>query len=209
MPRPTSGGATAVGSKTVLQSRGALASPESLGHARQGMNAEAHRLLRSRSETQTVAQEHREHRATELLSRELTRDFRSEPPARPSTAAPASPEPSRPMESVDALTGAREVRVGGASGGTPAPATPDPELKVRSALELIERIEVFVRSQRPALRMSLGGALDATVEVERTGPREVALRLQGRRGPVPEGELSRIRDALEARGLRLRALLSG
>jgi hypothetical protein len=76
-------------------------------------------------------------------------------------------------------------------------------------MELIERIEVFVRSQRPALKMSLGGALDATVEVERTGPREVSLRIQGRRGPVPSEELARIRGALEAKGLRLRSLQAG
>ncbi|MFP2911240.1 hypothetical protein ACLESD_40685 [Pyxidicoccus sp. 3LFB2] len=44
------------------------------------------------------------------------------------------------------------------------------------------------------------------MEVERTGPREVALRIQGRRGPLPTEELSRLRDALEARGLRLRSL---
>jgi hypothetical protein len=54
--------------------------------------------------------------------------------------------------------------------------------------------------------MSLGSPLSATVEVERTAPREVALRIQGRQGPLAQEELARIRDALEARGLRLRSL---
>ncbi|HEX8700995.1 MAG TPA: hypothetical protein VF815_19270, partial [Myxococcaceae bacterium] len=89
------------------------------------------------------------------------------------------------------------------AGGETAPA-----VRAEAALELIERIEVFVKSQRPALSLSLRGTLDATVELERTGPREVAVRLQGRKGPVPVEELARLRDALEARGLRLSALRS-
>jgi hypothetical protein len=67
-----------------------------------------------------------------------------------------------------------------------------------------------VKSQRPALSLSLRGALDATVEVERTGPREVALRIiQGRNGPLPSEDVARLREALEARGLRLRSLRAG
>ncbi len=85
--------------------------------------------------------------------------------------------------------------------------TPSPELRVQAALELIEQIEVFVKSQRPALAMQLGGALDATVEVERTGAREVALRIQGRRGRLLQKDLMRIRDALAERGLKLSAFL--
>ena len=54
--------------------------------------------------------------------------------------------------------------------------------------------------------MSLGSPMSAMVEVERTGPREVALRIQGRHGPLAQEDLARIRDALGARGLRLRSL---
>jgi hypothetical protein len=82
----------------------------------------------------------------------------------------------------------------------------NPEVRVQAALELIEQIEVFVKSQRPALAMRLGGALDATVEVERTGEREVSLRIQGRRGRIPPQDLARIREELAARGLKLSAL---
>jgi hypothetical protein len=56
--------------------------------------------------------------------------------------------------------------------------------------------------------MSVGWPLPATVEVERTAPREVALRIQGKHGPLAHEDLARIRDALEARGLRLRSLRS-
>jgi hypothetical protein len=81
-------------------------------------------------------------------------------------------------------------------------------LKVQATLHLIEKIELFVQLQRPALRMSVGWPLPATVEVERTAPREVALRIQGKHGPLAHEDLARIRDALEARGLRLRSLRS-
>jgi hypothetical protein len=54
--------------------------------------------------------------------------------------------------------------------------------------------------------MSLDSPLSAMVEVERTAPREVALRNQGRHGPLAHEDLARIRDAMEARGLRLRSL---
>jgi hypothetical protein len=76
------------------------------------------------------------------------------------------------------------------------------------ALALIEKIDVFMKSQRPALSLRLGGALEATVEVERTGSREVALRIQGHRGPVAPGQLEHIREALASRGLRLSRLLA-
>jgi len=212
-PASLQGGLTAVSAgKVVVQSRAALASPENLGQVRQGMHVEAQRLQYTRTEAQSVAREHHEHRVTELVARELARDFRAEAPREP--AAPRSPpppssEPTRASQVGD-VASAGEPRVGGTpSASTPPPEAPDAQLKAKAAVELIERIEVFVKSQRPALKMSLGGALDATVEVERTGPREVALRIQGRRGPVPSEELSRIRDALEAKGLRLRTLQAG
>ncbi len=197
--------------KVIVQSRGALAAPENLGRVRQGMHVEVQRLHHTRTEAQSIAREHTEHRVTELIARELVRDLRAEPGN--AAGAPRSPTlpPSEPARAshTGALAPAGEPRLGGVSPGTPPPEAPDAQLKAKAALELIERIEVFVKSQRPALKLSLGGALDATVEVERTGPREVALRIQGRHGPVPSEELSRIRDALEARGLRLRTLLAG
>ena len=87
-----------------------------------------------------------------------------------------------------------------------SPEAPDTQAKVQATLQLIEKIELLVQTQRPALRMSLGSPLSAMVEVERTAPREVALRIQGRHGLLAPEDLARIRDALEARGLRLRSL---
>ena len=201
-----SGLVTARASGPVLATaRGALASAENLGKTRQAMHTEAQRLGTVRSEASTQAQERTEHRLTDLIKRELAREA---PPTEARTASvTAAPDTGR--RAADAPT--PEAKVAGVAeatggGGTASTEAVTPSTHADAALELIERIEVFVKSQRPALSLSLRGSLDATVEVERTGPREVALRLQGRRGPIPTGELTRLRDALEARGLRLRSL---
>jgi len=211
-PLPTGTGrlpGTALAPSPVLAtSRSALASPENLGQARQTMNSEALRLRTTRTEAQTLTQEKTEHRLCELISRELSRELRTEPPPSPgSRAAPPPPEASRGPSPTESLppSGA-EPRLAVHSAGTPPPDSADAQLKVQATLQLIERIELFVQSQRPALRMSLGSPLSATVEVERTAHREVALRIQGRPGPLAQGDLARIRDTLEARGLRLRSL---
>ncbi|WP_375760145.1 hypothetical protein [Corallococcus exercitus] len=171
------------------------------------MHVEAQRLGTVRQEALTEGGTQASHRASELLAREVERSFRAEPrPAPPPLPAPTrddrSPEgPSR----ASAVEGPRAAS-GSAEGA--GPASP-PVAQVESTLALIEKIEVFVKSQRPALGLSLRGPLEATVEVERTGPREVALRIQGRHGPVPTEDVARLRDALEARGLRLSVLQAG
>jgi len=195
-------------SLVLATSRSALASPENLGQARQTMHIDALRLRTTRTEAQAVTQEKTEHRLSELISRELSRELRTEPPpSLASRAAPPSPEHSRgPAPTEGIPPSGTEPRPAVHSAGMPPPDSVDPQLKVQATLQLIERIELFVQSQRPALRMSLGSPLSATVEVERTAPREVALRIQGHQGPLAQEDLARIRDALEARGLRLRSL---
>ncbi|MEO6119208.1 MAG: hypothetical protein ABIP12_00855, partial [Terriglobales bacterium] len=51
------------------------------------------------------------------------------------------------------------------------------EGKAAKAIALIERIETFVRSQRPGLALTLNNSLGAHVEIERIGPKEIALKL--------------------------------
>lgn len=186
--------------------RGAFASTEHLGQVRQGLNAEAHRLRDVRGDAHQTHQERMQHRVTDLIARELAREPRAEPGAPRSTPPSPGPETPASLPSGEALSAVGGARPGGAGGA--ALETPAPEIRVQAALELIEQIEVFVKSQRPALAMRLGGALDATVEVERTGEREVSLRIQGRRGRLPQKDLARIRDALSARGLKLSAFLA-
>lgn len=83
----------------------------------------------------------------------------------------------------------------------------DVETKAAQAAALIEKIEVFVKSnQRPALALTLNNSLGARVEIERIGPGEVALKLVGHHGPPSPEAVSRIRDEMTARGLRVAAL---
>ncbi|WP_375765861.1 hypothetical protein NR798_29710 [Archangium gephyra] len=190
-----------------IPQRGAFASAEHLGQVRQGLNAEAHRLRDVRGDAHQTQQERVQQRVTDLIARELAREPRPEPVAPRASPPSPGPETPPPLPSAEALSAAGGAQPGGA-GGPAAVETPSPAVRVQAALELIEQIEVFVKSQRPALAMRLGGTLDATVEVERTGEREVSLRIQGRRGCLPQKDLARIRDELAARGLKLSALLA-
>ncbi|HEX5753631.1 MAG TPA: hypothetical protein VFZ09_45985 [Archangium sp.] len=205
-PRGTTGALAATALARTPQ-RGAFASAEHLGQVRQGLSAEAHRLRDVRGDAHQTHQERVQQRVTDLIARELAREPRAEPvpPRSPPTSPGAEPQASLPpVEALSATDGARPGGTGGAAPVEPS----NPEVRVQAALELIEQIEVFVKSQRPALAMRLGGSLDATVEVERTGEREVSLRIQGRRGRLPQKDLARIREELTARGLKLRALLA-
>ncbi|MCE9673932.1 hypothetical protein LY474_39670 [Myxococcus stipitatus] len=175
------------------------------------MNTESLRLSTVRDEAGARHEERTEHRLTELVVRELSRELtRGMTPPRREPRTEPPPLPLAPVHAdtgVDAVTGTPRPQV--STAGTPGPAEVEPPTaRVDAALELIERIEAFVKSQRPALSMSLRGTLDATVEVERTGPREVALRIQGRGAPVPEATLVRLREALTTRGLKLSTLRS-
>jgi hypothetical protein len=207
---PTRGttGTVATSGLARTQPRGAYASTEHLAQVRQGMSVEVHRLRDVRGEAHQTHQEQVRQRVTDLLFRELAREPRAEPVAPRATPASPGPESASLTPLVEGVS-AGEARPGGPGGAQAASAdAPAPEARAQAALELIEKIEVFVKSQRPALAMDLGGALNATVEVERTGAREVALRIQGRRGPLPQEELARIREALTARGLKLSAFLT-
>lgn len=201
--------ATVRTTSTVLStSRGVLASPERLGMARQAMHVESHRLGAVRSEAQVLNQERTEQRLTELVVREVSRQAAQLPTTRGSSTPRTEPVPVDNPRLVPPQEGplpeARQLAPA-STGASP----PEPPSRVESTLEVIERIEVLVKSQRPALSLSVRGSLHATVEVERTGPREVSLRIQGHQGPVPDTELTRLREALEARGLRLRSLSAG
>ncbi|MFY1825456.1 hypothetical protein ACN47A_06035 [Myxococcus fulvus] len=193
---------------TVLAtSRGVLASPERLGLVRQAMHVESHRLGAVRSEAQGVNQERTEQRLTELVVREVSRQAAQLPTTRESSprTEPIPVDSPRPAPTQEGTLPEARQSASASTGASPT----EPPSRAESTQEVIERIEVLVKSQRPALSLSVRGSLHATVEVERTGPREVTLRIQGHQGPVPETELTRLRDALEARGLRLRSLSAG
>jgi hypothetical protein len=184
--------------------RTAPGSSEGLRLVRQGLHAEAQRLGEVRVELSGRSEQRHEQRAMELIARELSRELTREP-APPSPAIVRS-EPPAPASDA-ARAGSEEAKVEGARArGEGVQVAAPAALRAEAALALIERIELFMRSQRPAMALSVRGTLEATVEVERTGPREVALRIQGHQGPPPAQELAQLRAALEARGLQLRSL---
>ena len=163
-------------------------------------HGEANRLVQGRSDMELDHQERIDERAIAQICQELTeeldRGLRIEvdvPEALSSSLA------SRPDLKVK--QGAPSAETSVAPSGRPAA----PE-RVTSMLELIEKIEVMVRQQRPALRLELKGPMAGVLEIERTGPREVALKIVGLRGPPSPGELSQLRRELRAKKLKLSAL---
>jgi hypothetical protein len=194
---------------TAVGLRGAAARPlpgsaEGLRALRQGMHGEVQRLGEVRSLSVGQGEQQREQRAVELIARELVRELPREVPGVPAPGPRLEPT-AAPSAAGDGGEAVQRVGAGGGRGAAPA-AAPSAQLRAEAAVALIERIELFVRSGRPAMALSVGGSLAATVEVERTGPREVALRIQGRRGPPAPAELAQVRAALAERGLRLRSL---
>lgn len=126
-------------------------------------------------------------RVLDLIVRELTQEFE----ARPARVA-------NPVQLV-----ANEMPFH--SSPTPLPMqVSDP--RATQAAALIERIDTFVKSQRPALALTLNNSLGARVEIEKLGPGRIALKLIGQRGPPSAETVTRIRDELQARGLTVGAL---
>lgn len=79
-------------------------------------------------------------------------------------------------------------------------------LRALYALRLSTQIGAFVKSERPAAEVTLNNTLAAKVEIERVGPNEVALTLVGHHGPPSPEAVTRIREELESRGLRIAVL---
>ena len=185
----------------------ALGSTENLGQARTKMNVEVSRLGEVRQDSHTQSEQRVQGRMLELIVKELAQDVPRAP----------QPQPQPHGEGRNALSqrddqrspGLKETAVGTVGGRQPErPAEVDQqrELKAKATVALVERIETFVKSQRPGLALTVGGGLDARVEVERTGRNEVALRISGTKGPPSPEDLTRIRDEMQARGLRLSSI---
>jgi hypothetical protein len=141
-------------------------------------------------------------RATELLRGALHR----EQAERREQRALATPPPvARP---VGETAHPSEPHAGAAAvGETAAPARKevDSSARVERALELVERVEQFVRSGRPALALTLRGGLGGRMELERIAAGVISIRLSTTQ-PPKAGELDALRQALEARGLSVRSL---
>ena len=176
----------------------ATSTVQTLNRARAHANAETQRLgvVRTeaqevtkalttvRSERSEVQQEQKAARILEFITKELT------------------PEPQQPR----ALNLEASVHHLHPTVQAPPKVEAAPETKAAQAVALIERIELFVKSQRPGLALTLNNSLGAHVEIERIGPKEIALKLVGHRGPPTAEAVSRIREELRARGLKVGSL---
>lgn len=134
-------------------------------------------------------------RAVDAIVRELVNEFETR------SGGAASPKVGNPLQPISA---SNEVPFSVSQAA--APQAQKPEVRAAQAAALIERIDVFVRSQRPALALTLNNSLGARVEIEKLGPGRIALRLVGQNGPPSPDTVSRIREELKARGLTVGAL---
>jgi hypothetical protein len=168
-----------------------------LAIARSAAHQNAGQLQQARVVHHQVIDERVDGRLVDLICNELKVEFTAEaakskvanqdlpPPPLPASAAPL-------MIAVPTGHSAQQV---------------DGELKAAQAVELIEKIETFVKdSRRPCIALTLNNSLGAKVEIERVGPREVALKVVGHRGPPRAEDIGRIREEMRARGLKVAAL---
>lgn len=166
---------------------------------RQRVEAEAERLTQARAqhheaagqlqvkglESTESAQQKVEARILSLIVQELESSFEKEPVQVPRAAF-------------------GDIRLQAFNAEPARTAQPSgPPARAEQAVALIERIETFVKSSRPALALTLTNSLGARVEIERLGPGKVALKLVGHRGPPSADAISRIRDELKARGIEV------
>jgi hypothetical protein len=164
----------------VRVARGATVSSTKLAQVRQSIRSDTARQLEERRDSAEGDEQHRDARVMDLIVRELTEAFGE---------ASLPPTPLAPP-----------------SAAAPPPDAANPEKRAEAVAQLIDRINVLVRSQRPTLAFTLNNSFAAKVEVEKTGPRQVSLRIQGWNGPPPPSEIALIRDALRERGLKLTSL---
>lgn len=77
---------------------------------------------------------------------------------------------------------------------------------VASTAELIEKIERWVRADRPGLSLRLNGPLAADVSLERVGDGRVAVTLASRGAAIGAEQISRLKTELAQRGVRVARL---
>jgi hypothetical protein len=162
--------------------------PPSAAHAMQTVRAQAHvkaeGLVHARSQGLETDREHHHERAHALIERELQRD---EEHSERRIAAPT------------VLTGTAAL----------APRPEATKVKASEAIALVQKIEVFLKSSRPSLSMTLTGRFAGEVQIERVGKGEVSLRLRPSGQKPSASELEELRGARAGRGLKLREVRFG
>lgn len=185
---------------TLTVARGRVeAEADRLGVARAHHASTADAATTARNALNEGAEQKTSSRVVDLIVKELVAEFETRPGG---AAASKVGNPVQPISSLNEVP----FHVG-ASSATPAQrAAQTAQLRANQAAALIERIDTFVKSQRPALALTLNNSLGARVEIEKLGPGRIALRLIGQNGPPNADTVNRIRDELTARGLKVGAL---
>lgn len=165
-----------------------------LTSARATAHTQVKHLQEARSVHHHVATERLDGRLLDLICKELVIEFTNDP-KKPANQDMPLPPPT-PMLANASLTPP-----------SIAPAVADGTVRAAQAVALIEKIEHFIKdSRRPSIALTLNNSLGAKVEIERIGPREVALKVIGHRGPPSAEDIGRIRDEMAAHGLKVGAL---
>ncbi len=184
---------TAHGAGTVAVARGRVdAEASRLSATRTAHQATAQGLVQARQTHDAAANVQVDERSVELLVAELDRCLgpaAAEKPSQLPFAVVTPPPAQAPV--------------------VEAPREPPTPIRALQAIALVERIELFMKEQRPALALTLNNALAATVELEKLGPGTVAVTIKGKLGPPTPEMVSRLRDELRERGLKLGALSIG
>ena len=84
------------------------------------------------------------------------------------------------------------------------PAAPAARAGMEAVLALVERVEHLLRAGQPSLAFTLAGRHGQRVQLERLGPGEVGIRLEG--GAFGRAEAERLAAELDGRGLHLARL---
>ena len=194
MPAPASG-------RTRLASREASRARDVRGAARAAIDAAARGRQCDGTEATAAATHRLQERTRALLRAEAEAVAHQGGPRR---AAEAGPLPVFTQGGAPFPPGVQNALAPGSDVG-PLAALADAGARAERAVALVEKVERFLRSGRPALSVSLRTREPARVELERVGRATVTLRLAAPRPPPPE-EIDLLRTALATRGLRLRAL---
>lgn len=149
-----------------------------------------------------VANERLDSRLVDLICKELVIEFTTEGSSLKVANQDLPLPPPTPNAPVSVIAAA-PLKTGDTEGLKPVDGT----ARAAQAVELIEKIETFIKDSRtPCIALTLNNSLGAKVEIERVGPREVALKVIGHKGPPRAEDIGRIRDEMAARGLKVCAL---
>jgi hypothetical protein len=122
---------------------------------------------------------------------------------------PSEPNPDDPHGEPRPSSESVRSAEGGSATSAPASASASSPQRAQAIAELVERIEVALKSGQPTLSLGLASRSGAaSVEIRRTGKGEVALRISARAGSrqalAASGE--QLKGDLQARGLRVKSL---